>query len=94
METMYIFGGYILTGGTLESGSPWKGVNVLLAETKPSRNGGYNLPVVSFVAKASRLDSLMDVVQSLTPGAYVRAYFSAPDHNGKVKLVMLTPVEN
>lgn len=93
METMYIFGGYILTGGTLQDGNPWKGVNILLAECKPSKNGGYNLPVVGFVAKASRLDHILDVCQNTTPGTYVHAYFSAPDHNGKVKLVKLEVVD-
>lgn len=96
METKYIFGGYILTGGTLENGKPWKGLNVMLAEVKPSKNGGYDLPMVSFVAKASRSGSdmdkaLLDTVASLPPGTMCRAYFSAPDSKGKSKLVLLTP---
>lgn len=91
METMYIFGGYILTGGTLDNGNPWKGLNIMLAEVKPSKNGGYGLPMVSFVAKASRTDSLMETVQTLAPGQLCKAYFSAPDSKGKCKLVMLVP---
>lgn len=92
METMYVFGGYILTGGNLQNGNPWQGMNVMLAEVKGDGKGGYNMPVIARVFKASRLDCLMSVVQSLCPGDYVHAYFSAPDSEGKSKLIQLIPV--
>ena len=52
METMYVFGGYILTGGKLQNGNPWQGVNVMLAEVKADGKGGYNSPVVARVFKS------------------------------------------
>lgn len=91
METMYVFGGYILTGGKLQNGNPWQGVNVMLGEVKADGKGGYNAPVVARVFKASRLDSLMSVIQSLQYGDFVHAYFSAPDNDGKSKLIQLVP---
>lgn len=93
METMYVFGGYILTGGKLQNGKPWQGVNVMLAEVKADGKGGFNDPVISRVFKASRLDSLMSVIQSLQYGDFVHAYFSAPGNEGKSKLIQITPVK-
>ena len=37
MAKTYIYGGYIVTGGNLDNGSPWQGVRVLLAETSAER---------------------------------------------------------
>lgn len=92
METMYVFGGYILTGGKLQNGKPWQGINVMLAEVKSDGKTGYNAPVIARVFKASRLDSLMSVIQSLPIGEFVHAHFSAPDNEGKSKLIQLIPV--
>ena len=64
----------------------------MLAEVKADGKGGYNAPpVVARVFKASRLDSLMSVIQSLQYGDFVHAYFSAPDNDGKSKLIQLVP---
>lgn len=93
METMYVFGGYIFTGGMLQNGKPWQGVNVMLAEVKGDGKGGFNAPVVARVFKASRLDSLVSVIKSLKYGDFVHAYFSAPDNDGKSKLIHLDPVK-
>lgn len=89
---VYVFGGYILTGGTFD-GRAWQGVNVMLAEVTQNRSGGYDLPVVARVFKGSRSNSnLMDVVQSLVPGQYVIPYFSAPDAQGRSKLIEIEVV--
>lgn len=79
MNNTYIFGGYILTGGQLENGSPWQGVNILLARydaDKPT-------PVSSTIAKAKREDTLVEVLGTLRPGDLVTVYF---DERGKVAL--------
>lgn len=92
MNPVYVYGGYILTSGTFE-GRTWQGVNIMLAEVKPTNNGGYTAPVVAYAYKASRTDSIMDVLKSLVPSeSFVHAYFSAPDAKGRVKIVMLDEV--
>lgn len=91
---VYVFGGYVLTGGTFD-GRAWQGVNVMLAEVKQNRSGGYDLPVLARVFKGSRTNSgLMDVVQSLLPGQYVIPYFSAPDAQGRSKLISIEVMDN
>lgn len=79
MNNSYIFGGYILTGGILENGSPWQGVNILLARYDADKPA----PVSSTIAKAKREDSLVEVLGTLNPGDLVTVYF---DERGKVAL--------
>lgn len=79
MNNTYIFGGYILTGGTLENGNPWQGVNILLARYDADRD----LPVSSTIAKAKREDSLVKVLGTLHSGDLATVYF---DQTGKVAL--------
>lgn len=88
MEKMYIYGGYILTGGKLQDGRPWQGVNVMLAELKP----GNAEPVFATVCKASRADSIMGTLESLAIGSCVHAYFGMPDSQGRAKLECITLV--
>lgn len=76
MNNTYIFGGYILTGGTLENGSPWQGVNIQLARYEEGKS-----PVSSTIAKARRDDTLVEVLRTLSPGDLVTVYF---DERGKV----------
>lgn len=77
MNNTYIFGGYILTGGTLENNTPWQGVNILLARYDSEKP----CPVSSTIAKARRDDSLVEVLRTLSPGDLVTVYF---DERGKV----------
>lgn len=79
MNNTYIFGGYILTGGTLENGTPWQGVNILLARYDADKLN----PVSSTIAKAKRDDSLVEVLGTLHFGDLVTVYF---DERGKVAL--------
>lgn len=78
MNNTYIFGGYILTGGNLENGTPWQGVNIQLARYDADKP-----PVSSTIAKAKRDDSLLEVLGTLRPGDLVTVYF---DERGKVAL--------
>lgn len=79
MNNTYIFGGYILTGGTLENGSPWQGINILIARHDPDKPA----PVSSTIAKARRDDDLVEVLGTLHPGDLTTVLF---DERGKVAL--------
>lgn len=79
MNNTYIYGGYILTGGILENGNPWQGINIQLARYDADRLA----PVSSTIAKAKREDSLVEVLGTLRPGDLVSVYF---DERGKVAL--------
>ena len=65
METMYVFGGYILTGGKLQNGNPWQGVNVMLAEVKADGKGGYNAPRLSLVYSRQAVWTVLCLLFSL-----------------------------
>lgn len=94
METMYIFGGYILTGGFLEDKNgqkkEWKGINIMLAEKRDKQE----FPMYATVVKASRTDDMMRVISALAIGQPVHAYFSMPDANGKVKCTAIKAVQS
>ena len=77
MNNLYIFGGYVFTGGTLKDGRPWLGMRILLAPVKEANQ----VPVKADSCKAPRTDSLVEIVKKLTPGQPVIAYF---DQNGRV----------
>ena len=79
MNNTYWFGGYILTGGTLENGTPWQGINILLARYEDGKT-----PVSSTIAKARRDDSCVDVLRTLSLGDLVTVYF---DERGKVAVL-------
>lgn len=76
MQNLFIFGGYVFTGGTLSDGKPWQGMRILLAPVKDVKE----LPVKAEACKASRTDSLVEIVKKLSPGQPVTAYF---DMNGR-----------
>lgn len=84
MNESYIFGGYILTGGTLQNGNPWKGINIMFAVIRDGRE-----PVRAQIGKASRLDSILEVVKKLAPGTPVEIA-CAPDTG---KITMIRPVK-
>lgn len=77
MNNLYIFGGYVFTGGTLSDGKPWQGMRIMLAPVKEANQ----LPVKADACKASRTDSLVEIVKKLSPGQPVTVYF---DMNGRV----------
>lgn len=79
MNNTYIFGGYILTGGALDNGIPWQGVNIMLARYDANKPN----PVSSTIVKAKRDDSIMEVLGTLHFGDLVTVYF---DERGKVAL--------
>lgn len=66
MNLKYIYGGYVLTAGTLDNGNPWQGVNIFYGEC---RNG--NAPYVGKIAKARREDHIVDTLQTLEIGEFV-----------------------
>lgn len=76
MNITYIFGGYLLTAGTLDNGSPWQGVNIMYGEC---RNG--NAPMCGKIAKGRRTDSLVSALQKLHAGDFVEFVC---DPSGKV----------
>ena len=61
MAKTYIYGGYIVTGGNLDNGSPWQGVRVLLAETSAERP----TPMTAISAKAVHTPELVNVLARL-----------------------------
>lgn len=89
MNPVYVYGGFILTAGTLDNGNSWQGVNIMLAEVKPTSDGGYTSPMVAYVYKASRSDSIMDFLNNTPLGEFVHVYFTAPDSKGKSRICAL-----
>lgn len=83
MNESYIYGGYILTGGTLDNGKNWQGINIMFATVRNGRE-----PVRAEIGKASRLDSILAVLENLTPGTPVEIA-CAP---GTGKITMIRPV--
>lgn len=90
MENVFVYGGYILTSGVLDSGNPWKGINIMLAPVDSTSDK----PVISYVYKASRTNkAVLDACKTLAVGSYVVATFSAPDYKGRSKVATLTSAE-
>lgn len=81
MENTYIYGGFIRTGGNLQDGTPWEGINILVARHKVDEKGNGIKPVVSTIAKARYDEELINTLVNLRPGALVDIYF---DERGKV----------
>lgn len=86
-QKKYQYGGYLLTGGTLDNGNAWQGVNVMIAECTVDNNG-VRLPMRAGVFKGSRTDSLMDFLQNAPIGCFVIPSFGMPqtNQNGKVSV--------
>lgn len=89
---MIIYGGYILTGGTLDNGQKWKGVTVMLADS-----GKYDMPVSASCCKGQLSDSLLDTLHNLPIGCPVVANFGMPTiKDGRQvpgKLISLEPLK-
>lgn len=81
MENTYIFGGFIQTGGKLNDGTPWAGINIMIARHQIDEKGANILPVCSTIAKARYDSELLSVLSGLRPGALVNVFF---DERGKV----------
>lgn len=75
--SVYRYGGYLLTGGKLDNGNPWQGVNILIADY----NEEEPLPKSGLIAKARREDSILDTLKSLRLGDLADMDF---DIRGKV----------
>lgn len=75
-ESLYHFGGFIRTGGTLDNGKPWHGFNVLLARAHYDDNGRLDLPRSGLIAKASYTDALHNALREAQPGSVVEVYFN------------------
>ena len=76
---MFIYGGYILTGGTLDNGKSWRGINVMLADRKV----GEDFPFFATVCKGLYSDSLLKACQDISIGTPVSPSFvpSGTDKN-------------
>lgn len=61
---MYIYGGYILTGGKLDNGKPWEGINILFAEVESAED----LPLSGMIGKARRDEELLKQLMSMPIG--------------------------
>ena len=64
---MYIYGGYILTGGKLDDGTLWQGINLLFGELPQSGD----LPLTGMIGKARRSEELLKVLSNLPIGCPV-----------------------
>lgn len=79
-NNLYVFGGAIYVGGTLDNGKAWKGYRVMLA---PVRRVG-ETPTRATVCKAPCTDSIEEVLNGLTIGNNVYVYF---DENGRIAYI-------
>ena len=87
----YVYGGYLSTGGTLESGTKWSGFSVLLGEIPD----GSNVPMFGRACSASgKNEELEETLSELALGTICNAFFGMPDAKGKVKLEALVPVND
>lgn len=75
---LYIFGGYIITGGKFDDGRTWEGCRLLLAKVRHSDD----VPVTALSVKGDK--KLINQVRNLMIGQPVLAYF---DENGKCVLI-------
>ena len=74
---MYIYGGYLLTGGKLDDGTPWQGINLLFGEIPQNAEE----PLSGMIGKARRTDSMMQTLSTLPIGCPVEVVC---DLRGKV----------
>lgn len=77
---MFIYGGFILTGGNLDNGKAWRGISVMLAE----RRDGEDFPFFATVCKGVLSDSLVKSCKEIPLGTAVSPSFvpSGNDRNG------------
>lgn len=66
---MYIYGGYIITGGFLDDAhtKPWQGVRLLLAELRE----GQSIPITALSVKGVYSDSMIGTLAGLPIGVKV-----------------------
>lgn len=81
MENTYIYGGFIQTGGKLQDGTPWAGINIMIARHQVDEKGTNILPVCATIAKARNDSELLTTLASLRLGALVDIFF---DERGKI----------
>lgn len=78
---MWIYGGYILTGGKLDNGQPWKGINIMIAEKRDKDE----FPFFAQCVKGLYSDALVAACQDIPIGCPVKVSFvpSGNDKNGQ-----------
>lgn len=81
MDNLYIYGGFLFTGGKLDNGKPWHGYSVLLGPIRSIED----TPLKGEAFKA-RSDSLLDVLKKTPLGFPVEVFF---DKDGRVALMSL-----
>ena len=80
MSNLYIYGGYLCTGGKLDDGKPWQGFSVLLGSIRNPDE----MPLKGKAVKARRTDEMLKFLQGLPIGCPVEAYF---DEDGRLTLI-------
>lgn len=83
--SVYRFGGYLLTGGKLDNGNPWEGINILIGECKDENTP----PVSGLIAKARREDSILEALGKLRAGEFVDLDFDI-----RAKVTRISSVAN
>lgn len=69
---MFIYGGFIRTGGTLNNGKPWYGVQIMLAEVRESSE----MPMSVRCFKGIPTDSLFSTLSHIPANSPVDVTFS------------------
>lgn len=82
METIFVYGGFIVTGGKLDNGTPWQGVRLLLGELKEDQSK----PMTAIAAKGVYSDSLIGTLSRLPAGSRVK--ITACDLRGRIMNIM------
>lgn len=82
MPNLYIYGGFLFTGGKLDDGKPWKGLSVLLGPIRDVED----TPLKGQACKARQSESLIEALKSIPLGFPVEAFF---DIDGRVALVSI-----
>ena len=69
---MFIYGGFIRTGGTLDNGKPWQGLQIMLAEVRETGQR----PMFARCYKGIPTDSLIAMLQRIPSDSPVDVSFS------------------
>lgn len=90
---MFIYGGYIQTGGMLDNNQPWQGVQIMLAEVRDPQKP----PMTASCFKGVPSDSLMQSLYNIHIGTPVEVNFTLTGNdrqgNPVFKVSEITPVK-
>lgn len=75
LDNLYIFGGFIITGGKLDNGNPWEGMRIMIGKIPNIKTAPQTAKTVK-VKKQCRA-----FFKELTPGTPLFVYF---DEDGNV----------